>query len=343
MTEKLNVNDANQVKYYTEDNPDSTYYAPISCSMDGSGVGPEPTDPPTSRPRPTTQAPSKPKPDDTANPNTGTCGQTFVPQRVSRIQTQPKGSSGRIVGGVEAKPHSFPWIVSLQSNSNFHFCGGTLIRVNGGDQSDIVVTAAHCVYDSHPGMQVVAGAHDLEDESGSEQRVRASLTDYHESYNPDTMVNDIAIVKLSKPIKFTNDVQPACLPNPGEQIPDNAPGTVAGWGLTREEGRSSNLLLQVSVPIVNNNTCSANYKPMKVFPQVMICAGYSFGGKDACQGDSGGPLTFQSSQGYVLQGVVSFGIGCARSGKPGIYARVSNYIPWINSKIQEYSALNKSG
>lgn len=70
----------------------------------------------------------------------------------------------------------------------------------------------------------------------------------------------------------------------------------------------------------------------------MLCAGYRQGGKDSCQGDSGGPFVFNSGAGYVLHGVVSFGAGCARPGAPGVYARVSNYIGWINSQVRALSA-----
>jgi trypsin len=46
--------------------------------------------------------------------------------------------------------------------------------------------------------------------------------------------------------------------------------------------------------------------------------------KDSCQGDSGGPL--YDSENNVLVGVVSFGIGCADSNYPGVYARVSSQV-----------------
>jgi len=71
----------------------------------------------------------------------------------------------------------------------------------------------------------------------------------------------------------------------------------------------------------------------------MICAGYKQGGKDACQGDSGGPFVVKKDNAYTLQGVVSFGIGCARPGLPGIYTRVSTYVRWINTYIRILSSV----
>ena len=65
----------------------------------------------------------------------------------------------------------------------------------------------------------------------------------------------------------------------------------------------------------------------------MMCAGYREGGIDACQGDSGGPLVWRTPDGPVLVGVVSFGDGCARKLKYGIYTRVSAYREWIDRAI----------
>jgi len=246
----------------------------------------------------------------------------------------------RIVGGVEARPGSHPWIVSLGQGPGSHFCGGTLISTGNPTQTEFVITAAHCVYDGWSGLTVNAGAHDLRRPTANQQTVRASNVVYHPQYNPSTTLNDIAIIKLERPIRFTSAVQPACLPSPGEQVSDNIEGTVAGWGLTREGGfDTSSILLQVGVPTISSRQCASSYRSqgIQIDSNAMLCAGYAQGGKDACQGDSGGPYVIRSGQGYVLQGVVSFGVGCARAGLPGVYARVSNYIGWINSQVRSMS------
>jgi transmembrane serine protease 3 len=251
----------------------------------------------------------------------------------------------RIVGGVEARPNSHPWIVSLQQGKS-HFCGGTLVRVaNDKEATDIVVTAAHCVYDLGPysvrELNIVAGAHDFYAyKPAGVQTVKAVKAIHHEDYNPDSTINDIAVIVLDKPINFTSTVQPACLPAYGEEVPENTEATVAGWGLTREGGYdTASILMQVGVPVMSSAACQTAYKKanIKIDRYAMLCAGFSQGGKDACQGDSGGPFVVKSDKGYVLQGVVSFGIGCARPGMPGVYARVSEFTSWLSLQITRNS------
>ncbi|QAT84830.1 S1A family peptidase [Corallococcus coralloides] len=288
----------------------------------------------------------------------------------SEIEQTPIETVGHtdqeIVGGVEARPNSHPWIVSLQQDGS-HICGGSLVRVSATqEESDIVLTAAHCVYDGYFSVTATAGAHDLYRPTSAQVTARVTKAVYHPQYNPDTTLNDIAVLKLDKPIKFDTSVAgacgqssgmrrnlapqraggntrvPVCLPASGERVAENTMATVAGWGLTREGGSdTSSILLQVGVPVLRHQDVANSYRSQKIFidENAMLGAGYKKGGKDACQGDSGGPLVVKGSQGYVLQGIVSFGVGCARAGLPGIYTRVSNYIPWIHKQIRSLSAV----
>ena len=71
-----------------------------------------------------------------------------------------------------------------------------------------------------------------------------------------------------------------------------------------------------------------NFKKKTSILGMMLCGGEE--GKDSCQGDSGGPLVAEVDDKFTLVGVVSFGLGCADKGKPGIYAKVTNYLDFIN-------------
>ena len=73
---------------------------------------------------------------------------------------------------------------------------------------------------------------------------------------------------------------------------------------------------------------------------------------DTCQGDSGGPIMmYTTSQQWVLVGVTSYGIGCARADYAGVYTRVAAYQSWIatttgneytNAESSDFATMNSS-
>jgi len=252
--------------------------------------------------------------------------------------TEPMATQGQeIVGGVEARPGSRPWIVSLQ-NGTSHFCGGSILSPT------IILTAAHCVADGAPD-RIVAGAHDHYRPSASQTAHRPVAVRMHPQYDADTTTNDIAIIKVTPPIQFAATRAPIPLVTPQDEaagaIAPEVVAVVSGWGLTREGGYdTSSILMEVAVPLISHAQLTRSYAPqgIQILP-TMLGAGYVAGGKDACQGDSGGPLTIRTtvraqSPQAKLAGVVSFGVGCARPGLPGVYTRVSRYSTWIAQTIK---------
>lgn len=113
---------------------------------------------------------------------------------------------------------------------------------------------------------------------------------------------------------------------------------VTGYGTTLFRGPVAKVLQEVNVPMVDPTTCVRRYEKeeVKVDPDLMMCAGYKEGGKDACQGDSGGPLVCQrcNSCDYYLAGITSFGFGCAEPEYYGVYTKVESIENWIAEKIE---------
>ncbi|CAG9579619.1 unnamed protein product [Danaus chrysippus] len=251
----------------------------------------------------------------------------------------------RIVGGYETKKLEMPWVVPLMYNGRF-YCGGSLIN-------DLyVLTAAHCTSGFRKErMSVRFLEHDRStpNETKTVDRKVAAII-RHMRYNPGNYDNDIAILKLDQRIDLStalkrasedseeeNDVgiRPGCLPVAGHSY-SNRTAVVAGWGTTEEGGSVSSTLQAVKVPIISNEECrKTDYKNR--ITDNMLCAGEQEGGRDACQGDSGGPLhVIEEGTGkHSIVGVVSWGEGCARPNKPGVYSRVNRYLTWIKSNTRD--------
>merc|ERR1712121_105106 len=247
----------------------------------------------------------------------GDCGQTPL----SPITT------GFIVGGYEARPHSLPWQISLQGEffgfDMGHFCGGTIIS------DRYVLTAAHCL-GRNMKYKVVVGAHSLRTTDTYQKTIYVDEVIIHEGYNSnDITKNDIALLKLSESIQYSDGVQPACLPAKTQEYDDDTYFTVSGWGTLSAGGAMPDKLQQVEVPHFDRVDCNNLLASRGSIPETALCAGYPEGGKDSCQGDSGGPLVTLIDGDWTVAGVVSWGIGCASKNRPGVYTNVAKYIDWI--------------
>ncbi|XP_031356249.1 serine proteinase stubble-like isoform X2 [Photinus pyralis] len=251
------------------------------------------------------------------------------------------GRAAKVVGGENATEGEFPWLVSLTRRGG-HFCGGSLITKTH------VLTAGHCLCSgSSPiptnQIRVTVAQHDLVLPSPYKYERSVHSAILHPEYICNKVKNDLAILELEKELEWSDRVLPACLPETtgGKQL-DDVLATVAGWGWTNENnqlGGRADTLQKATVNILKMETCRAWYKSQGKKTKIhdtQICAGYEQGGIDSCWADSGGPLMVTTNSGeQMVVGVVSTGIGCARPLLPGLYTRVSDFIPWIESVVKK--------
>ena len=247
-----------------------------------------------------------------------------------RPQVLRPAARGKIINGVPARAGLLPYQVSLFRPLDGHFCGGSLI------DSQWVLTAAHCIMwmDLPTGFKVLGGTNHL---LTGGQVFDVDSVYVHPDYNEDTSENDIALVKVvAQPVRSGNSLRAisafSFTTDTSRQLVGAA--IVSGFGSTEEGGNASPQLLMADVPVVSNDTCNAPESYNGEIFDSMVCAGGEQ--KDSCQGDSGGPLVVGDEQrGFALIGVVSFGEGCARPLKYGVYTRVASFADWIRSVMQQ--------
>ncbi|KAK2913887.1 hypothetical protein Q8A67_002286 [Cirrhinus molitorella] len=228
----------------------------------------------------------------------------------------------RIVNGEEARPHSWPWQVSLQDSTGFHYCGGSLVN------EWWVVTAAHC--DPWSSDRVVLGEHDRSSNAEAIQTINVGKTFKHPNYNSFTINNDILLVKLATPAQLSAHVSPVCLAETTDSFPGGMKCVTSGWGLTRYNAADTPpLLQQAALPLLTNDECKTHWGSN--ITDIMICAGAS--GVSSCMGDSGGPLVCEKNGAWTLVGIVSWGSSVCSTSTPAVYARVTELRAWVDQTI----------
>ncbi|KAJ8270835.1 hypothetical protein GJAV_G00119810 [Gymnothorax javanicus] len=252
------------------------------------------------------------------------CGQQVVPRA---SENKPiVGLQPWLVRGEPGKKGESPWQVLILNERGMFHCGGVLI-----DQL-WVLTAAHCL-ETNFKFSVRLGDYERFKYEGTEVTVLVAEAISHPEYNPNTVDNDIALLRLLQPVHFSQYIVPVCLPDrtlAERVLHRNGTHTiVTGWGKQAEQGRHySSALSYISIPLVEHAQCARSME--NNVTQNVLCAGQLGRQEDACDGDSGGPMVTRRRDTWFLIGLVSWGEGCGRRDKLGIYTKVSNYNEWID-------------
>lgn len=259
-----------------------------------------------------------------------------------------ENTTRKIVGGTFAPAGKYSFQVALIASKTAvgrehfgQFCGGVLIDKRW------VLTAAHCVpntkaeeVDVYIGSTVLPAG---EGNAGGKAGHRRHLTDIieHPTYDHASHDNDVALLELTEdaPADFT----PAVLPTVDLVKKFGSVGSdvvVIGWGRTKEGGKRTPKLKEVTVAVQNPKVCQKNYAavvPSAKITANMFCAGRTDRKADSCQGDSGGFIgAAVDKKSHVVLGVVSWGIGCARPGLFGVYTHIANFREFIVNVMKDH-------
>ncbi|XP_034249966.1 trypsin alpha-like [Thrips palmi] len=227
----------------------------------------------------------------------------------------------KIIGGAVTGIKNFPFMANIAIMGGkggkvlSQQCGSSILDKNH------VLTAAHCFDNRNPKVYQVRVGSDFWRYKG--QTVGISKIMIHPKYNNKTFDFDVAVVRLKKSLVMGKLVAPVSLVPMNTAIKADTPINLIGWGFTDalHSKATSGVLRAVTINTIAASECSDDYEEYEMsITARMFCAMGE--GKDSCQGDSGGPVIVKRSG--KQQGIISWGMGCAQMGSPGVFANVAH-------------------
>jgi hypothetical protein len=228
--------------------------------------------------------------------DTGECTECGLP--VNRRQA-------RIVNGDHSYRGQWPWMavvgVYFRDDTNRWInitqkCAATLIA------NRYLLTAAHCLSNQLPtfdtmrlpnryqsslkdtyrvSFDVIDVDNDILSSRNTTKQPRTFTLEHaciHPGFNHNTLLHDIAILKLKQPIVRSSVVDTICLPTDDQLTGNGTRVWVAGWGSNAEYSSSLNVLMHADLQMLPPSLC-----PSIESTEYQMCAGWSDGKKDACK------------------------------------------------------------
>lgn len=232
--------------------------------------------------------------------------------------------STKVVNGHNSTRGQFPHqvIVFLDVNvgNRSLSCGGSLISDRW------VLTAAHCAANIST-FEVHLGAlysRNLTEDGRIVRHTNRSII--HPRYIDYLILNDIALIDLIEPVKFTETIRPAKLP--GRQHFHNIEAIISGFGVVNQTDVDIPPIMQwAPLRTISNYECVRRVPVDFVLRRSILCA-YGLERQSGCFGDSGGPLNIENN---TVIGISSFVAGSCNDGLPTMFTRVSVYLNWIEN------------
>jgi len=254
-----------------------------------------------------------------------------------KVSPEPTDINERVVRGSATQRGFHPWQASIRAKKHgksVHWCGATLISPS------TLLTAAHCLVGTgYPKGAYLVRIGDYRSNvmESSEQEINIEQMYIHEDFRKGHhMNNDIALVLLKTPVRYSPFIQPACLPSKDTAYTAGMNCTISGWGAVNSGSSLASFELRAgNVPIQPNSVCTMPSVYGQSITDGMFCAGTLDKGVDACDGDSGGPLICENNGVHTLYGIISWGQHCGFINKPGVYVKVSQYVDWIQRKLAQ--------
>ncbi len=239
----------------------------------------------------------------------------------------------QVVGGDGADNGKYPFASAILddrigSNPNKSaFCTGSLVDSNS------VITAAHCLTQPKTpteDLSVTVGKTVLSNDDQGVIRPAATQAIHPDYGTPCGTCHDVGIINFNEPVAY----EPILFGSDALETPGR-PVIIAGWGSVDRYGTNYPDRLQFAgVPIVGDGPANNAYAPGAYIKALHVAAGRP--DADTCAGDSGGPLFDNTSAGFRLIGITSWGPDpCAQADKPGVYTETNapSNLDWVETRM----------